>query len=319
MAQLRQTMEHYTEKVFGVSPSTWTDFEYHAESTNTSNTLISTNIVIPLVVVTLYCIGIPLLQLFMRNREPLNVRPILFIHNIILSLLSLYLTLFMGSTVLSYGSLNNKSYYDMFCTFTRDDQRGTLNWLYYINLLTKYYELTDTVFLVIKKKPVTFLHGYHHPATLVFAWIIIMESPGMEWTVLILNLLVHTIMYFYYAMSAIKIRMPGKQIITILQIVQFVLDLAFVWYNMWEINFGARACQATNVAGYTATFILGSYLLLFLDFFKSAYCPSKPKKIANGSKANKMSKDGVNNKNNNKTDEEHKHESEMKQETKKNQ
>ena len=176
-----------------------------------------------------------------------------------------------------------------------------MNWLYYINLLVKYYELIDTVFLVIKRKPVTFLHGCHHPATLVFAWIIIMESPGMEWTVLILNLFVHTIMYFYYAMSSIKIRMPGKQIITILQIIQFILDLSFVWYNLWEINFGPHACFGTNVFGFTATFILGSYLLLFLDFFKNAYCPSKPKKIATDSIEDKsnvnelkqMSKDGV--------------------------
>ena len=157
MAQLRKLMENYTTKVFGVSPSTWTDFEYHGE-TEEPNTLISTNISIPLSVVTLYCVGIPLLQLFMRSRKVPNnmIKPILFLHNIALSLLSLYLTLFMGSTVLSYGKLEGKTYFDMFCTLNREDQKGTLNWLYYINLLVKYYELIDTVFLVIKKKPVTF-------------------------------------------------------------------------------------------------------------------------------------------------------------------
>ena len=131
-------------------------------------------------------------------------------------------------------------------------------------------------------------------------------------------------MYFYYAMSAIKIRMPGKQIITILQIVQFVLDLAFVFYNLWDINFGPHNCFATNVSGFTATFILGSYLLLFLDFFKTAYCPSKPKKddkALNKSNAQKpliMSKDGVNN-NEKKKMEEQKNDAINKRETKKNQ
>ena len=303
MAQLRKLMEDYTTKYFGVDPSTWTDFEYNKTTTN-PNTIISTDITIPLCAVTLYCISLPLLQIFMKNRKAPNVKYILFIHNIFLSLMSLYLTLFMTSTVLSYTEIpTNKSYYYIFCQLTVSEQNGTLNWLYYINLLVKYYELIDTVFLVIKKKPVTFLHGYHHPATLVFAWIIIMESTGMEWTVLVLNLIVHTIMYFYYAMSSIKIKMPGKQIITILQIIQFILDLTFVWYNMWEINFGAKLCNASNVPGYIATGILGSYLLLFMDFFKTTYCKKKEdnskehekenaKKLKNGKHRNGEHKNG---------------------------
>eukprot|EP01084_Bolivina_argentea_P256877 432659_1 len=276
MATLRKLLEDYTSDYLGVDRSTWTDFEYHAD-VESPNTIISTDLTLPVSVVTLYCIGIPLLQMIMKNRDPIPCKYILFIHNIVLSVLSLYLFLFMFSSALSYNTLSNKSYYYIFCALTKPEQRGTLNWCYYINLLVKYYELIDTFFLVIKKKKVSFLHGYHHPATLVFAYIVIMEAPGLEWTVLILNLLVHTIMYFYYGMSAIKIKMPGKIIITVLQIVQFVLDLSFIWYVWFNVTQGSKFCNGKTMTGIIATGILGSYLLLFLDFFKNTYVKKKIK------------------------------------------
>lgn len=37
--------------------------------------------------------------------------------------------------------------------------------LYMINYSFKYWELLDTVFLVVKKKPLAFLHVFHHTAT----------------------------------------------------------------------------------------------------------------------------------------------------------
>lgn len=40
--------------------------------------------------------------------------------------------------------------------------KGRLIFFYYINYLTKYYELLDTALLVLRGKPVAVFHMYHH-------------------------------------------------------------------------------------------------------------------------------------------------------------
>lgn len=45
-----------------------------------------------------------------------------------------------------------------------------LELLYYLNYLMKYWELADTMFMVLKKKPLKLLHYYHHSSTLVLCF-----------------------------------------------------------------------------------------------------------------------------------------------------
>merc|ERR1712244_219300 len=159
---------------------------------------------------------------------------------------SLFTAIYLIVTLLTIKQENNYPFYpNIFCALNHFEQMGQLQFIYYVNYLLKYYELLDTIFLALKHKSIRFLHAYHHPATLVLAWCTSVDSIGMQWTVIFLNLCVHTVMYFYYAMAALKVRMPWKRIVTIMQIVQFVLDLA-VCYSCWAmINF-YQGCFGTN-------------------------------------------------------------------------
>ena len=87
----------------------------------------------------------------MRDREPYKLNGLFMIHNFYLTAISgLLLTAFVQQ--LAPGVWQN-GLYDGICGATGWTQ--PLLVLYYLNYLTKYLELVDTVFLVLKKKPLS--------------------------------------------------------------------------------------------------------------------------------------------------------------------
>ncbi len=72
--------------------------------------------------------------------------------------------------------------------------------------LSKVPELVDTLFLILRKKPVIFLHWYHHFITLLYCWWGWASQTPTGRTFAGMNLFVHSIMYSYYAIMAAHIR-----------------------------------------------------------------------------------------------------------------
>ncbi|XP_017277851.1 elongation of very long chain fatty acids protein 1a isoform X1 [Kryptolebias marmoratus] len=101
-------------------------------------------------------------------------------------------------------------------------------WLFYFS---KFIELLDTVFFVLRKKQsqITFLHVFHH-SFMPWSWwwgVTLTPAGGMGSFHAMVNAAVHVIMYTYYGLSAAGPRFQKylwwKKHMTAIQLTQFVL------------------------------------------------------------------------------------------------
>ena len=90
-------------------------------------------------------------------------------------------------------------------------------------IFSKYLELIDTVFLVLRKRKVRFLHWYHHFSVLLYCWhAYTWEMPtGLYFAAM--NYTVHAVMYFYYFLSGVLTKPPDwALLVTVMQLLQMV-------------------------------------------------------------------------------------------------
>ncbi|RYO94418.1 hypothetical protein DL762_000514 [Monosporascus cannonballus] len=213
---------------------------------------------------------------WMRNREPYKLKGLFLIHNFYLTAISAILLALFAEQLIP--TLVRRGIFYAIC----DADGGwtqPLVLLYYLNYLTKYLELLDTVFLFLKKKPLTFLHCYHHGATAVLCYTQLIGNTAVSWVPITLNLTVHVVMYWYYFQSARGVRIWWKEWVTRLQIIQFIIDLGFVYFASYTY-FASRyfphmpnagKCAGEEFAAFAGIGVLSSYLVLFILFYIATY------------------------------------------------
>ncbi|CAJ0579950.1 unnamed protein product, partial [Mesorhabditis spiculigera] len=137
---------------------------------------------------------------------------------------------------------------------------------------SKVAELFDTAFIVLRKKPLLFLHWYHHITVLAYTWHAYKDHTASGRWFIWMNYGVHAFMYSYYALRAARIRTPkiAAMTITCLQILQMVMGV-YIGIRVYSIKTAGRDCQQTweNIGFCFGIYF--SYFLLFCNFFYHTY------------------------------------------------
>ena len=148
---------------------------------------------------------------------------------------------------------------------------------------SKIIEFGDTVFIVLRKTPLNFLHWYHHITVHLYSWNgMATRNTAGHWFATI-NLGVHAVMYTYYMLKAMGFRISPSTAkgITILQLTQFVIRLILVFTGLW-LTVQGRKCGMNDTHIRAGLIMYGSYFILFLNFFYKRYiktpAPKKSKK-----------------------------------------
>lgn len=67
-----------------------------------------------------------------------------------------------------FHTIFNRGFYQSIC-YSMDTTSPTAHW-YLFFAVSKFAELGDTIFLVLRKRPLTFLHCYHHCSVMVYTF-----------------------------------------------------------------------------------------------------------------------------------------------------
>ncbi|XP_055914039.1 elongation of very long chain fatty acids protein AAEL008004-like [Eupeodes corollae] len=214
---------------------------------------------------------------WMENRKPYDLKNVIRVYNFLQVVSNLWLFIF--------GIRNSyfRKEFSMFCQpiDTTNNKPWMQNLLlatygYYI---TKYVDLLDTVFFVLRKKnnQITFLHVYHHAGMVFAVYIFTKFLAGSHSTMLgVINLFVHTIMYSYYLLSSINPKYTKsiwwKRYITQLQLVQFgYLVFHFI------IVIVKNDCGHPNLIAFVGLIQNLFMFALFFDFYRRSYIRKRTK------------------------------------------
>ncbi|CAD7003983.1 unnamed protein product [Ceratitis capitata] len=155
---------------------------------------------------------------------------------------------------------------------------GFWTWLF---VLSKLPELGDTIFIVLRKQPLIFLHWYHHITVLIYSWFSYTEYTSSARWFIVMNYCVHSVMYSYYALKAARFNPPRfiAMIITSLQLTQMIVGCAInVWANGFLKTHGRQSCNISQTNINLSIAMYFSYFVLFARFFYKTYLSPAGKK-----------------------------------------
>lgn len=210
----------------------------------------------------------------MKDREAFSLRRTLVLWNVGLGWFS-FMVAYRLTPVL-FQWMWNGEWKRLICSLEtfEADYGGLWSFLF---TSSKLIEFGDTIFIVLKKKKLIFLHWYHHITVLLYCWFGFVDPTSLGKVFGVLNSYVHAVMYTYYAISAsglFKIPRRVNIYITTMQLLQMIIGIIATCAALY--HYVNSSCGVTEFHLWTAFAMYGSYTILFINFFYQTYL--KPRK-----------------------------------------
>lgn len=194
--------------------------------------------------------------------------------NLMLTIFSICGTYRVGAEFIQ--SFTNGGLVATICKNNYFHNRSVYYW-YFLFVTSKITEMGDTMFLLVEKKPVRFIHWVHHAITMVYSIYIAVYLPAVGRWMSTMNFIVHSLMYGYYFITSLGIRLPRKlaMFITTLQVVQMFIGFGVMCSALIAKHSFNPECQNGGYSVEAGLSMFTFYVGLFVHFFVTTYFMKK--------------------------------------------
>lgn len=237
---------------------------------------------IPIVSVIIYVIAINWGKKIMENKDSFRWRASMATWNLFLSIFSFMCMIRVIPHLLhniATGAPRN-----ILCVSPEETYGyGSTGLWITLFMFSKFVELFDTFFIIVHKKPLIFLHWWHHITVLLYSWFAYVTRTPSSIIFMAVNSSVHTMMYGYYFLMTIKMKPKWMDpiFITLAQLAQMVVGIivtgmsTYYYYNSSD----ETPCSIDKSTLLPCFAMYGSYFFLFLQFFLKRYFKSKKQNL----------------------------------------
>ncbi|XP_076378144.1 very long chain fatty acid elongase 1 [Megalopta genalis] len=214
---------------------------------------------------------------YMKDKKPYDLKTFVKYYNIF----QIVSNALIVQQFLSAGVLTEFSVICTLPNYTFDPKHVKIAYTFWWTLLLKLIDLIETGVFVLRKKDrqISFLHIYHHISTVIVVWTFGRYVPvAMASFAIIVNCIIHVIMYTYYYFSTMGDKAPKilkkiKPLITIMQMAQFVLLIS---QNIMSF---LPSCPVARLPGIVSISNLVINFKLFYDFYQETYKKTNQKSM----------------------------------------
>lgn len=261
----------FHEQLWHRYPWLWFMYPFHAEREFNSapgHDFVKANpTVLPLCICAAYIFLVFWGQQRMASRKQYSLKTPLALWNLSLSVFS-----FMGASRIIphlFTNLYFLGFTDSICGVASVNfgQAAAGLWTQ-LFIYSKIPELVDTLFIVLRKRPLIFLHWYHHVTVLLFCWNSYVTESASGIYFISMNYLVHAVMYFYYFASTMGIwpKCINPICITILQLLQMVVGIFVCAAALYYETALKDDCNVSEENLRWGIIMYASYFALFFKF-----------------------------------------------------